>query len=104
MQVAFADLPLHDAVLDRIEMSWREGWFRFHLHCFVRRGEAAQPRVLEFQEVVSACLPHAAPWGPSNSVLSAAWDGDFYRLNMQSGDEISIRARSFALLAVHVGD
>jgi hypothetical protein len=95
----FSSLPLHDAMLQSIELLWEKKLCRFRLHAFVQKGKLASPYLLEFQDVTALKVPHEELWGSSFYVNSASYlSGNFY-IEMQSGDTIEIIARSFTFVA-----
>ncbi|HET8656195.1 MAG TPA: hypothetical protein VFL93_11815 [Longimicrobiaceae bacterium] len=89
---AFARLPLHDALLDRIIIDWRAHTCVIEVRAFLARGEWAQTAELHFRGVSDVRVPHRAPWGESVSINSVGAESDDYVLEVQSGDEIRIRA------------
>lgn len=93
----FAELPLHDAVLGRVEMLWSEKLCRLHLLVFASPGEPAAPHILEFNGVTLATLPRKEPWGPSSSIMASKREGA-YKIEMQSGDCLEVEACGFQLL------
>jgi hypothetical protein len=90
-----ASLPLHDAVLQSVELLWRERLLRVRLTAFVQTGQAAEPRVLEFQDVSAFDTSRVDAWGPSEAVLSATSEGGVFRLQMQSGDVVTVKAGGY---------
>jgi hypothetical protein len=85
---------LHDATLQTIEVNWPEATCKFNLGLW-----GQQASVLVFREFKRIVIPRELDWGPSSSLLSfkATADGQF-RVEMQSGDVISVFAESFSLL------
>jgi hypothetical protein len=92
------ELPnLHDAVLEGIEIDWQSATttIRFGLP-----GDPPPSRNLVFGGVRVIHIPRDQPWGPSvfvNTIEYAdglAADDVSVRLEMQSGDEITVRAAS----------
>jgi len=95
-QGRFADLPLHDAQLHDIQVLWEQRVCRIRLSAFAVQGKDAVPHLLEFLEVTDLRLPHEAPWGPSVFVNEGTEPSEgHFRIMMQSGDGIDIRAARF---------
>ena len=99
-QVSFAALPLHDAVVRDIELSWANKRCCFHLSAFARGGVDATPHMLVFEGVRLLSMPHNEPWGPSSCVNAVSEAGGTFRIEMQSGDVIELTAASFAFYAL----
>jgi hypothetical protein len=94
----FRALPLHDALLHELHLDWSARTCRMHLEVFVDLRETAVPRQLVFRSVTDVSIPHHAPWGQSIHINSSGFEPpDVFTLEMQSGDEIRIRAESFEL-------
>ena len=96
----FSNLPLHDAVLNRIELSWQEKLCRIHLAAFVEPGLSAVAHQLEFYGVTRFVLSHSESWGPSASILNGSEVDGVYQLQMQSGDNIEVKASGFSFVAL----
>ncbi len=90
---SFDALPLHDAVVSAIEIDWEKKLCRFHLSVVSRSGNDA---LLAFEGVTWLSMPHNEPWGPSSSVNSVSDAGGGFKIEMQSGDIIEIKATSYA--------
>lgn len=80
------DLPLHDAILHRLELLWEQKVCRLHLAAFATAGQHATAHVLEFTGVAHIQAPHAEPWGPS-VFINQAWGSsrEGFKIEMQSG-------------------
>jgi hypothetical protein len=93
--VDFASLPLHDALLDSIELAWSRKACTLHVHAFVRKDEDATPYLLNFQEMSEFNATFRDSWGPSASLNSVTRSGNSFKIEMQSGDVIEIVAEAF---------
>jgi hypothetical protein len=90
---------LHDATLNRIELSWESGEAKLHIQTYVEGKNANIEIVL--RGLTSIQVPRYNPWGPSASI-NKAWEensGEALKLiiEMQSGDVIEARVSSFIL-------
>ena len=92
---AIASLPLHDAALRSVELLWRERLVRVHVSALVHEGQPAEPRVLEFHDVSAFNTSRVDAWGPSESVLAATSEGSVFKLQMQSGDVLTVKAGGY---------
>ncbi len=91
----FEQLPLHDAILDLIDIGWDEAFVKLNLHAFIEISKPALPCQLEFSGVTNFSCTRDNEWGPSSSVLEVNMvDGEF-QMQMQSGDKILIKADAF---------
>ena len=95
----FGEWPLHDGVPGPITLDWETRTCRMKLEsAFFRRGENAQPGVIEWREVTRFTLTQNDPWGPSVFVNSQWREGEReFVIEMQSGDEIRVTADSASL-------
>ena len=96
----FDDLPLHDALLQSVEMLWEEKLCRLHLEAFIHKGQRALAHLLEFQAVTALDVPHHEPWGPSIFVNSVSTSLGWFEVKMQSGDIIRVAAEGFSFVAL----
>jgi hypothetical protein len=91
---------LHDAVLERIEIDWESATATLRL---VLVGDPSQGLSLVFGGLREAHVPHEQPWGPSVFVNALEYvvgreRGDLaVRIQMQSGDDITLRAASLEI-------
>jgi hypothetical protein len=87
---------LHDWLLDSIQLDWGAAIVKLHL-------QWQGAHVLTAEGVTDLQVPHAYPWGPSQSVLEHDGPIDVgngvqsLKVQMQSGDLITISGRSFIL-------
>ncbi len=89
----FAELPLHDAILRSVRMSWRDRECLLELQVFFERESPARPGTLIFTGVTKASLPHGAPWGESAYVNSCILEAPgHFAIEMQSGDRLTFSA------------
>ena len=95
------DLPnLHDAVLEGIEINWESATASLRLGLV---GDPSPKLALVFGGIREVHVPRDQPWGPSVFVntLERTDGGDTgglsMRLEMQSGDEIRLRAASLEI-------
>jgi len=95
------ELPnLHDATLESIEIDWRSGTATIRLSLV---GDPPPTLALVLSGLRQVHVPRDEPWGPSVSVNAADYvdgsdAGDLsLRLEMQSGDQITLRAGSLAI-------
>jgi hypothetical protein len=92
---------LHDAILERIEIDWEAAIATLHLSPV---GDRLPPTLaLVFRGLREVQVPRYEPWGPSIYVNDTEYeDGSdehdlTLRLEMQSGDEIRLRAASLEI-------
>ena len=94
----YPELPnLHDAVLEGIEVDWESATtaIRFGLP-----GDPSPSLSLVFRGLRGVHIPRDQPWGPSVFVNTVEYvderdtDAVSVRIEMQSGDEITVRAGS----------
>lgn len=91
------ELPLHDAILRRVELAWAEKCCRVYLEASAVPGRPAAPHVLEFRGVSLLRVPHSEQWGPSTFINQARGSPlDGFEIEMQSGDVIEIAGNGFA--------
>lgn len=85
---------LHDATLELILLRWAEGTVRIEV-VYSKDGVRRRGAILG-ANVSSASLPRAFPWGESASINGVSVDGrdgeTVLRIEMQSGDELTIQA------------
>ncbi|WP_220719580.1 hypothetical protein [Agarivorans litoreus] len=93
--MSFETLPLHDALLGRIEIDWDTALVWLDLQAFSEVSESALPYCLLFRVVTDFRYSRINEWGPSNSILDAKMLGDEYHIQMQSGDSIFIKASGY---------
>ena len=94
----FSELPLHDAILHSITVSWKSRECVLELEVFFDRTVNARPARLIFTGLTAADLPHKAPWGDSIFVNTCSTEPPGrYLIEMQSGDVLSFEASDFAL-------
>ena len=92
----FDKLPLHDAILRSITVSWEKRQCLIELEVFFDRSCPARPANLVFTGVTAAALPHEAPWGESPFVNSCLFEAPGrFEIEMQSGDRLSFSASGF---------
>ena len=89
MNISFALLPLHDATLVSINVDWKNKL------CTVGCTTASGPKQIQFGGVRFVRVPMDEPWGPSVSILRQEQNGDVFRIEMQSGDNIEVVATHF---------
>ncbi|MBL4687335.1 MAG: hypothetical protein JKY37_22250 [Nannocystaceae bacterium] len=89
---------LHDATLQMVQLRWAEGTIRvevIHVGGGVRRGGA-----IVGVGVTGISCGRAFPWGESQSIndvsLGERAGTLVLRIEMQSGDEISVQAKRFS--------
>ena len=87
---------LHDWLLLSLTLEWASGELVIAL-----RDVASQPRMLVAKEAQLLVAPRVQPWGESDSILAHQIQRDgkavTLQLEMQSGDTLTIKARSVAL-------
>ena len=96
----FQGLPLHDAVLNSITINWSESKVEFSVLAFVEKDVPAVPHKLRFMGVKDVSCPHSSPWGDSNSINNVSEVPGEYKIEMQSGDVISIKCDDFEFLNI----
>lgn len=87
------EFGLHDAVLIAVHMAWENGTCVMT----IRHTQLADC-TLTFTGVSNLCLSRTQPWGPSQSINSAAQRSKGqYEIEMQSGDRVKIEATAVVL-------
>jgi hypothetical protein len=94
---AFTGLPLHDATLLGIAVSWAAREATADIRWSQRPDGGEHVVRLRWTGCSRVVVPHEAPWGTSQSIQSHGWDGERFWLEMQSGDVIEIRAEGFSV-------
>jgi hypothetical protein len=89
MSPVFNLLPLHDATLVSMKIDWA------NKVCTVGCATHTGPKRLQFGGVQSIRVPMEDPWGPSVSIMRLVQEGDVFRIEMQSGDNIEVVATNF---------
>jgi hypothetical protein len=86
--MTFTSLPLHDAFLAAIDISWEAA------RCEVRLRPVGLPaHCLVFEGFTNIALPRHQSWGPSSSVNSLVQPREgLFEIELQSGDTIQIEA------------
>lgn len=92
----FRELPLHDAIVQEVLISWPEKRVVLKLKAFIDPERDAVPCQLIFGGVTNAVVPHQAPWGESSCINEARSDGALYEIEMQTGDIVQIEASGYA--------
>jgi len=87
----FSDSNLHDATLVNIEFDWGNALTFVSFKCHNKNV------VIKFSECTNVSIPHENPWGQSASVNATSQDGKTFKIEMQSGDIISINSGSFCI-------
>jgi hypothetical protein len=96
---AFSKLPLHDAILHELQYEWEKKTLTMFISAFVKPKENAVPRQILWQDVSEIIIPHQNPWGPSVFINTKSVDNSgIFIIEMQSGDEIRIRAKTFEFI------
>jgi hypothetical protein len=86
--MAFADLPLHDAILAAIHISWEAD------RCDLRVQPVGAPsHVLVFEGFTALEFPKQQPWGPSSSINAVREpQPGCFEIELQSGDVLRVQA------------
>lgn len=92
LPMSFDALPIHDAVLTTIYVSWESA------RCDLRlRPVGLPPHLLVFEGFTKIELPRYESWGPSSSVNAVRQlQGEMFEIELQSGDTIRIEAPHWA--------
>lgn len=91
----FDQLPLHDAPFYSIAYTWQEHSLRIELSAFINNQQRAIPYILQFNGVKGFELSHEEPWGPSDFINEVECNNGEYKIKMQSGDILLIKADSY---------
>ena len=95
LSLSFDKLSLHDALLCRIEIDWENAWVILDLQAFVDISEPASPHHLLFRGVADFRCTRTNEWGPSSAILDVSMVNGEYKIQMQSGDSILIKASGY---------
>lgn len=86
--MSFSSLPIHDAVLATIYVSWDAARCDLRLHPV-----GLAPHLLVFEGFTNIELPRRESWGPSSSVNTSRQPQEgLFEIELQSGDTIRIEA------------
>lgn len=90
--MTFDTLPLHDASLEAIYISWEAA------RCDLRLRPVGLPsHLLVFEGFTNIDLPRRESWGPSSSVNTLAQPREgLFEIELQSGDKIRVQASHWA--------
>lgn len=90
--MSFDTLPLHDAVLAAINISWEAA------RCDLRFRPVGLPsHLLVFEDFTNVELPRRESWGPSASVNTVLQrESGVFEIELQSGDILRIEARHWS--------
>ncbi|MBN7819384.1 hypothetical protein [Bowmanella yangjiangensis] len=91
----FEKLPLHDSVLESVELEWQTRGLILRLRVFSREHQASISACLLFSDCLDIHSTLEQPWGPSNLINHLKVDDGLFNIEMQSGDLIAIKAGSF---------
>jgi hypothetical protein len=90
----FENLPLHDSVLETIEYQWDSHQVKISGSLCCKKPTSFN---LVFIGVMNLEIPNKKEWGPSNSINEVTLNsGGIYEIEMQSGDNIKIKAQKFS--------
>ena len=96
---AFESWPLHDAVLETVQLDWRARTCEISLRAFLVAGLPAKRCAIVATGVRGLRLPHHAPWGDSSFVNTHRLDADGrFVIEMQSGDVLELEADACSLV------
>jgi hypothetical protein len=99
---SFNDLILHDGPISSIEINWEKKICAIKLAVFIIKDEFAVDCILQFDEVSRVDVPLQSPWADSVYINEQREEaGGVFLIEMQSGDEIRITAKSFKLVRVN---
>ena len=88
-------LPLHDAILENIEIFWESKRSKLNVLVFTDPQASAKSYVIEFKRVSLLSIPHHEQSGSSPSINRAFMMDQIFHTEMQSGDTIEIKATNF---------
>ena len=92
MKVEFNSGTLHDAVLHFISVSWKDHTCDAGITLV-----GGKKVTLSWQGVTDISMPHSSPWGESQSINNTYSEGDVFKIEMQSGDIITIGAKNLEI-------
>jgi hypothetical protein len=89
--MTFTTLPIHDATLSAIYVSWEAA------RCDIRLFPVGiPPHLLVFEGFTNIELPRRESWGPSSSVNSVKERDGQFEIELLSGDTIRVEAALWA--------
>ncbi len=91
MLVGLAHRPFI-SVVQEITFSWTQKRVTIKLDVFLDPTIKAKPCILIFENVTNAEIPHHSQWGDSSCINTVKFDGQFYWIEMQTGDILKIQA------------
>jgi len=93
----FAEWRLHDAILDSVALEWASRSCVLTLEAFLEEAADAELCQIRFEGVTDLRVPHESPWSASVHVNGQSRRGSTFVIEMQSGDEILITAKTASL-------
>ncbi len=100
--LSIEELPLHDALLNSIEINWPARCVEIRLSAFVVKGNDSVPHLLKFEEVTNTHAPHESPWGESLFINEVSVLDGTVTIEMQTGDKLTISAGSYSFEPVAI--
>jgi hypothetical protein len=94
------DLRIHDATLVSIDFLWKESNCKIYIKSWSRKENRPVNAVMEFFGVTEIHIPKHQEWGPSVSINEIELKNESYKIEMQSGDVISISSKGVNLVAL----
>ena len=88
----FAELPLHDATLQTLQVAWSASEVVAELIPVQAGRWAGQRMRLTWSECTRLSAPHESPWGSSDAVNAHGHEGRRFWLELQSGDLVEVWA------------
>ena len=95
-----AELQLHDATLVSIEFIWQEAICKLIIEKWSKVQAKSVSVSLEFSGVTNLVIPKQEDWGPSESINKTNYQNGVCVIEMQSGDQITIAASGYKIVAL----
>lgn len=92
MNEGFNNGTLHDALLHFINTDWPSHQCEASITLV-----GGRKITIAWRNVADIFVPHSTPWGESKYINKVYIEGDTHKIEMQSGDVITIQAKEFQI-------
>ncbi len=85
------NLDFHDCTIEEINYHWQSASLKIGIWRYCPDRQKSVLNYLELAGVSELFIPHATPWGPSNSINKILFEGGTCKIEVQSGDTITVK-------------
>ena len=96
----FEDLPLHDATLKSVQYNWGDSKVSLTFSVYTLELKGTISYQLIFEGCSDLHITHLIEWGESSSVNTLVMENESYKIEMQSGDVITLKSKGFSFAPV----